>query len=116
MSLTISVEVLFSPRLKDLLEEGKPNGIEFTILPVRMQRSLDFEPIANIVINFASNVSAGLFVLWLLPKLPEKVRKKITIGSRETRWDEGEIRRIIAEELKKASDGDPQDKKDGPKD
>ncbi|HKP03021.1 MAG TPA: hypothetical protein VJU77_06595 [Chthoniobacterales bacterium] len=114
--MQITLEVLFSPRLKALLEEDKPNGVELTILPVRMQRDFDFTPVATVVVGFASNVAAGLFVHWLLKKIPEKARKKITIRNRETVWDEGELTRIIEEEIQIEIDGDSSDEKKPPHD
>jgi hypothetical protein len=115
--MEITLEVLFSPRLNAVLNDDKPDGVEFTILPVRMQRGFDFStPIATVIIGFTSNVVAGLFVHWLLKKIPEKARKKITIRNRETVWDEGELIRIIEEEIKIEIDGDSSDKEKPPKD
>jgi hypothetical protein len=98
--MEITIEVLFSPRLKTILEEDKPDGVEFTVLPVRMQRDFDFTPVATVIVSFASSVAAPLVVRWILKKFPEKARKKITLRRREAVWEEGELTRIVEEELK----------------
>jgi hypothetical protein len=111
--MQITLEVLFSPRLKAILEEDKPDGVEVRILPVHMQRDFDFAPVATVIISFAARVAAPLVARWLLKKVPEKARKKITIRKREAVWNEGELTRVIEEELKIESDGDSKDTKEG---
>jgi hypothetical protein len=101
--MQITLELLFSPRLGSLLEEDTPEGVTVRILPVQMQRSADFTPVATVVMNFASNVAAGLFVAWLLEKIPERARKKITVATRETVWEKDELTRVIEGELETES-------------
>jgi hypothetical protein len=114
--MQITLEVLFSPRLNAVLEEDKPDGVTFRILPVRMQRDFDFTPVATVVVGFASNVAAGLFVHWLLKKIPERARKKITVSKRETVWEQGELTRVIEEELKVEEGGHSDEEEQEPND
>ncbi len=108
--MQITLEVLFSPTLRALLEEDKPDGVEFRILPVRMQRDFDFTPVATIIVSFATGIAGNLIASWIFEKFKKHPPKKITICNRETVWDEGELTRVIEEELKIESDGDSGDK------
>ena len=98
--MEIALEILFSPRLQALLEEGKPDGVRARMLPVHMRRDFDFTPVAIIIMELSKDVSVEIFIDWLLAKIPQKARKTITIDRTEINWDKGELTRIIQEKMK----------------
>jgi hypothetical protein len=78
--------------------EGPP-GTTVTYVGRTEYRSVDIAPLLEFVIQFGAGVSSTLVAAWIIEKFRGR-GSKVTINRREIDFDdEGQIRRIVDEEI-----------------
>jgi hypothetical protein len=88
------------------LQDGAPAGVTVSAPPVQGQRDLSIPPILEIIVHVSKEVETALLAMWLYDKVrPGKGRTRLQINRVDVDCDEGEIHRIVAEQLRQESAG-----------
>lgn len=97
--MQIDVKTEFVPLTYEL-EKDIPAGIDVRVNRPLLRRSFDSQDVAIAVITVAANIPTGLLTAWLWEKLRDKPRTTITINKKDVRMEQGEIARVIEEQIK----------------
>jgi hypothetical protein len=88
------------PMLISGLRDGFPLGVKVNIPPVIERRNISIPDVLDVIVHVASEVDIGLLTAWLFEKIkPCKNSAKLYINRIEVTLENGEIRRVIAEQI-----------------
>ncbi|MES2408381.1 MAG: hypothetical protein V4528_13780 [Pseudomonadota bacterium] len=87
------------------LSEGLPTGVRVNIPPVIERRDISIPDILDVIVHVARDVDIGLLTVWLSEKIkPSKNSAKLYINRIEVTLEQGEIRRLIVEQIRQETD------------
>jgi hypothetical protein len=88
------------PMVLSGLREGFPLGVKVNIPPVIERRNISVPDVLDAIVHVARDVEIGLLTAWLSEKIkPSKNSTKLYINRIEVSLEQGEIRRVIAEQI-----------------
>lgn len=82
-----------------LLRDSAPGGVRVDFDPPTSRRDVSEQDFVSILISTALSVPAGVLAAWLYDQLKGKKRTKITMKRRQIDCEDGELRRLIEEEM-----------------
>jgi hypothetical protein len=82
-------------------KQDVPAGVRVVVPPVTTRKSIDSpEALLEVIVETARDVEIGLLSAWLYDKVrPTKGRVRVQINSVEVLCEEGEIWRVITEQI-----------------
>ena len=82
------------------LRDGAPPGVKVNVPPVMVRRDTSIPDVLDAIVHVARDVDIGLLTVWLSEKIkPSKNSAKLYINRIEVTLEQGEIRRVIAEQI-----------------
>ena len=87
------------------LRDGTPAGVKVNIPPIISRRDISVPNILDAIVHVARDVDIGLLTVWLSEKIkPSKNSAKLYINRIEVTLEQGEIRRVISEQIHQETD------------
>ncbi len=87
------------------LREGFPPGVRVNVPPVIERRDISIPDVLDAIVHVARDVDIGLLTVWLFEKIkPSKKSAKLYINRIEVTLENGEICRVIAEQIHHEAD------------
>jgi hypothetical protein len=96
--MKIKIETQMTP-LPFLLRDSAPDGVRVDFDPPTSRRDVSEQDVVLIIISTALSIPAGVLSAWLYDQLKGKKRTKITMKRRQIDCEDGELRRLIEEEM-----------------
>lgn len=87
------------------LREGFPLGVRVNVPPVIGRRDISIPDVLDAIVHVTRDVDIALLTAWLSEKIkPSKNIAKLYINRIEVTLENGEIRRVIAEQIHQEAD------------